>query len=88
MIDNSHKQLQNKKKKKKFALFFISPFLSTKTNIENNMAPVQRPENIATMINGVELYNPKNVQVLEGYLDEQCEKGEYDLEANLAILKL
>jgi translation initiation factor 3 subunit K len=52
------------------------------------MAPVQRPENIATMINGVELYNPKNVEVLEGYLDEQCEKGEYDLEANLAILKL
>ncbi|GAA5796311.1 armadillo-type protein [Helicostylum pulchrum] len=52
------------------------------------MAPVQRPDNIATMINGVERYNPENVEVLEAYLDKQCQSGEYDLEANLAILKL
>ncbi|KAL7314084.1 hypothetical protein PS15m_007739 [Mucor circinelloides] len=52
------------------------------------MAPVQRPDNIATMINGVERYNPENINVLEEYLSKQCESGEYDLEANLAILKL
>lgn len=52
------------------------------------MSPVQRPDNIATMINGVERYNPENVEVLEAYLAKQCESGEYDLEANLAILKL
>ncbi|KAI9486246.1 MAG: armadillo-type protein [Benjaminiella poitrasii] len=48
----------------------------------------QRPENIAAMINGVERYNPDNITVLEEYLAKQCESGEYDLEANLAILKL
>ena len=53
-----------------------------------SMAPVQRPENIATLINGVERYNPENIDVLVAYLDKQCETGEYDLEANLAILKL
>lgn len=52
------------------------------------MAPVQRPENIASLINGVERYNPENVTVLEEYLDKQCASDDYDLEANLAILKL
>ncbi|KAI8075494.1 armadillo-type protein [Gilbertella persicaria] len=52
------------------------------------MAAVQRPQNIATMINGVERYNPENVTVLEEYLTKQCESKEYDLEANLALLKL
>ncbi|CAO3657480.1 unnamed protein product [Mucor hiemalis] len=52
------------------------------------MAPCQRPEHIATLIDGVARYNPENVNVLYTYLDKQCESGEYDLEANLAILKL
>ncbi|OBZ89547.1 Eukaryotic translation initiation factor 3 subunit K [Choanephora cucurbitarum] len=52
------------------------------------MAAVQRPEKIATMINGVERYNTENVTVLEEYLIKQCESNEYDLEANLALLKL
>ncbi|KAI9265978.1 armadillo-type protein [Sporodiniella umbellata] len=47
-----------------------------------------RPENIANVINGVERYNPENLSVLEGYLDQQCESSQYDCEANLAILKL
>ncbi|CAO3670324.1 unnamed protein product [Rhizopus stolonifer] len=46
---------------------------------------VQRPENIAKVIDGVERYNSDNVQVLENYLNEN---GQYDSEANLAILKL
>ncbi|KAI8970503.1 armadillo-type protein [Pilobolus umbonatus] len=52
------------------------------------MTPMKRPENIAGMINGVELYNPENIDLLEDYLTTQCKTGEYDLEANLAILKL
>ncbi|EIE76053.1 hypothetical protein G6F46_007554 [Rhizopus delemar] len=48
----------------------------------------QRPENIARVINGVERYNPENLETLEGYLNQQCENGQYDCEANLAILKL
>ncbi|CEG80830.1 Putative Eukaryotic translation initiation factor 3 subunit K [Rhizopus microsporus] len=49
---------------------------------------VQRPENIANIINGVERYNPENIDALENYLNHQCENGQYDCEANLAILKL
>lgn len=63
-------------------------FCYNNNNLTIKMAPVQRPENIATMINGVERYNPENVNVLEEYLSKQCESGDYDLEANLAILKL
>lgn len=49
---------------------------------------VQRPENVANVINGVERYNPENLNILENYLNQQCESGQYDCEANLAILKL
>ncbi|KAI9489831.1 armadillo-type protein [Zychaea mexicana] len=51
-------------------------------------ASVERPQTIQTMIDGVERYNPDNAVVLEEYLAEQCKNGEYDLTANLALLKL
>lgn len=54
----------------------------------NTMASVQRPENIATLIDSAQRYDPENATVLEEYLDKQCASDEYDLEANLAILKL
>ncbi|KAI9006664.1 armadillo-type protein [Phycomyces nitens] len=47
-----------------------------------------RPQPIQSLIDGVERYNPENVNVLEEYLATQCKNGEYDLMANLAILKL
>jgi len=40
------------------------------------------------MLRGIELYNPHNIEVLHGYLNEQCAENTYDLEANLAILRL
>lgn len=43
---------------------------------------------IRTMLRGIELYNPHNIQVLHEYLHEQCAENTYDLEANLAILRL
>ncbi|KAI8990949.1 armadillo-type protein [Mycotypha africana] len=49
---------------------------------------IQRPEDIDTLINGVERYNPENISILEEYLTKQIETNHYDLEANLAILKL
>ncbi len=49
---------------------------------------VQRPENIASIINGVERYNPEHIDALESYLNQQCENNQYDCEVNLAILKL
>lgn len=33
-------------------------------------------------------FNPANIQNLESYLELQCEENEYDLEANLTLLKL
>jgi len=33
-------------------------------------------------------YNPENLQLLEQYVDMQSRENTYDLEANLAILKL
>ncbi|KAI7855217.1 armadillo-type protein [Circinella umbellata] len=51
-------------------------------------ASVERPQTIQTMIDGVERYNPENTEVLEEYLAGQCKNGEYDLVANLVLLKL
>ncbi|GAA5934200.1 uncharacterized protein JCM15063_000583 [Sporobolomyces koalae] len=47
-----------------------------------------RPEHIATLISGVDRYNPSNVHLLEDYLQQQLADGQYDLLANLALLKL
>ncbi|KAF7728430.1 hypothetical protein EC973_006108 [Apophysomyces ossiformis] len=47
-----------------------------------------RPQTIQSLIDGVERYNPENVDILEEYLAQQCKSGEYDLMANLAVLKL
>lgn len=43
---------------------------------------------IKEMLVGIELYNPHNIDTLHEYLNQQCAENEYDLEANLAILRL
>ncbi|RUS22624.1 armadillo-type protein [Endogone sp. FLAS-F59071] len=50
--------------------------------------PNTRPEVIQSLIDGVDRYNPENVSILEEYLAAQCHTEDYDLMANLAILKL
>ena len=50
--------------------------------------PPSRPEIIQSLIDGVDRYNPDNVSILEEYLATQLQNEEYDLMANLAILKL
>lgn len=45
-------------------------------------------EDIANKLKGIERYNPLHIDILTEYLDAQCEKGQYDLEANMAVLKL
>jgi len=52
------------------------------------LTPSSRPEVIQQLIDGVDRYNPDNVSILEEYLAAQCQTEEYDLMANLAILKL
>jgi len=43
---------------------------------------------IKAMLQGIERYNPENIKTLEHYVDLQAREQGYDLEANLALLKL
>ena len=43
---------------------------------------------LTDMLKGIERYNPDNISTLERYVDVQAKEIGYDLEANLALLKL
>merc|ERR1712212_1074108 len=43
---------------------------------------------VASMLRGIERYNPENISTLERYVELQARENTYDLEANLALLKL
>ncbi|KAF6034263.1 hypothetical protein EB796_007430 [Bugula neritina] len=43
---------------------------------------------VASLLKGIDRYNPENLVTLERYVAIQCEENTYDLEANLAVLKL
>jgi translation initiation factor 3 subunit K len=47
-----------------------------------------RPENIETILNGLDRYNPETTTVFQDYVMSQCENKTYDSYANLALLKL
>ncbi|XP_021929092.1 eukaryotic translation initiation factor 3 subunit K isoform X2 [Zootermopsis nevadensis] len=51
------------------------------------MAEAMR-QTVAKMLTGIERYNPDNLQTLESYVEYQSRENTYDLEANLAVLKL
>ncbi|XP_064622856.1 eukaryotic translation initiation factor 3 subunit K-like [Lineus longissimus] len=44
--------------------------------------------NVAALLQGIDRYNPENLATLERYIEMQCRDNTYDLEANLAVLKL
>ncbi|KAK3605497.1 hypothetical protein CHS0354_004049 [Potamilus streckersoni] len=44
--------------------------------------------NVASLLKGIDRYNPENLSTLERYVDMQARENTYDLEANLAVLKL
>lgn len=52
-----------------------------------DMAP-DRPENIDSILNGLDRYNPETTTIFQQYVAEQCENQTYDAYANLALLKL
>ncbi|BGP26712.1 translation initiation factor eIF-3 subunit 12 [Rhodotorula toruloides] len=52
------------------------------------LAQSDRPTHIQTLISSVDRYNPSNVHLLEDYLQSQLSNDQYDLHANLALLKL
>lgn len=43
---------------------------------------------ITSMLQGIERYNPDNLQKLEHYVELQAKENMYDLEANLSVLRL
>ena len=43
---------------------------------------------LENMLKGIEWYNPDNIITLEQYVQMQAKENGYDLEANLALLKL
>ncbi|XP_055597142.1 eukaryotic translation initiation factor 3 subunit K [Uranotaenia lowii] len=43
---------------------------------------------IQDMLKSIERYNPEHLKVIEAYVEEQARDNQYDLEANLACLKL
>ncbi|XP_046734042.1 eukaryotic translation initiation factor 3 subunit K [Diprion similis] len=51
------------------------------------MAEAMR-QTIVEMLKGIERYNPDNLSTLEKYVEIQSRENAYDLEANLAVLKL
>ena len=53
-----------------------------------DVPPPFRPDNITTLIESVDRYNPESLVVLEDYLAQQCGEGTFDCLADLAILKL
>nr|CAG4648841.1 EOG090X0BWZ [Polyphemus pediculus] len=55
--------------------------------IKINMAEKMRSE-ITSMLQGIERYNPDNLQKLEQYVELQAKENTYDLEANLSVLRL
>ncbi|XP_067009586.1 eukaryotic translation initiation factor 3 subunit K [Anabrus simplex] len=45
-------------------------------------------QTVASMLKGIERYNPDNLATFERYVEVQSRENSYDLEANLAVLKL
>ncbi|ORY28514.1 armadillo-type protein [Naematelia encephala] len=58
------------------------------THLKAWHSPESRTDVIQELIHGVDRYNPSNLSWMEEYLGTQVQTGEYDLFANLAILKL
>lgn len=43
---------------------------------------------VSELLKGIDRYNPENLKILEQYVFAQASENTYDLEANLAVLKL
>jgi len=53
------------------------------------MATVEEMKrDVSVLLKGIDRYNPENLSKLELYVQMQCQENVYDLEANLAVLKL
>ena len=97
--DNRETNHSNKRKIEDFHFSSsrtMPALVSSNSKADDLIAPVEgldvppnwRPENITTLIESVDRYNPESLEVLEEYLAQQCSDGTFDCLADLAILKL
>lgn len=58
--------------------------------MENTLTskPSTRPDDINTLLEGLDRYNVDNLSLFQAYVATQCQNGTFDIEANLALLKL
>lgn len=58
--------------------------------MENTLTskPSTRPEEINKLLEGLDRYNVDNLSLFQSYVATQCSSGTFDIEANLALLKL
>lgn len=58
--------------------------------MENTLTIPQpsRPEDVATILESLDRFNAEKIPLLQSYVRAQCKSGEFDIEANLALLKL
>ncbi|XP_031550675.1 eukaryotic translation initiation factor 3 subunit K-like [Actinia tenebrosa] len=48
----------------------------------------EKRSSVGKLLNGIDRYNPENLSALEDYVHQQVHDNFYDLDANLAVLKL
>lgn len=58
--------------------------------MENTLThpPAERPAEISEILGGLDRFNAEKIPILQSYVKQQCEEGFYDIESNLALLKL
>lgn len=58
--------------------------------MENTLTAPQpsRPAEVSTILDSLDRFNAEKIPLLQNYVREQCTSGKFDIEANLALLKL
>uniref|UniRef100_A0A8D3BC23 Eukaryotic translation initiation factor 3 subunit K n=2 Tax=Scophthalmus maximus TaxID=52904 RepID=A0A8D3BC23_SCOMX len=57
--------------------------------LDQMSSPIEQMRtNVGKLLRGIDRYNPENLATLERYVETQAKENSYDLEANLAVLKL
>merc|ERR1712189_41494 len=56
--------------------------------LNTTMADSMKEESVAALLKGIDRYNPENLNSLEHYVKMQAFEQTYNLDANLAVLKL
>ncbi|NXY21214.1 EIF3K factor, partial [Atrichornis clamosus] len=63
--------------------------VASRPEVAANMALFEQMRaNVGKLLRGIDRYNPENLATLERYVETQAKENAYDLEANLAVLKL